>query len=55
MFSVDSHAGEMRMSYDLLFVVATDVMAASLLVNSVVPGLAPRHRSTVTHTGKLSA
>lgn len=52
--SVDSHTGEMRMSYDLLFVIARDFMAASVLVGSMVPGLAPRHRNLITHTSKLS-
>ena len=52
---MDSHVGEKRLSYDPLFVIAGDFMAASLLVNSVVPGLAPRHRNTIIDTSKLSA
>lgn len=53
--SVDSHAGEVRMSYDPRFVTARDFMAASLPLNSSGPGLVPRHRNTTTYTGKSSA
>lgn len=40
-------AGETRMSYDPLSLIVGDFNSASLLVKSVVPGLAPGHRNTV--------
>lgn len=39
--SVDSHAGEVRMSYDPRFVTARDFMAASLPLNSSGLGWLP--------------
>lgn len=55
MSSVGSYAAEMKISYDPLFVTARGFMAASLLVNSVVPGLAPRRMDTTIYTSKLPA